>query len=123
MQERNFLTFSSVIDILRIKPNLVPPNGVECPKALNHASVSFLFTRYIAADPCRLTAAFSLHCALFQAQGEGIGEHGDELGIRGFALIKQLEKSVNSGIVKSYGRKQLKHYYGERAGRKCLNLT
>ena len=29
---------------------------------------------------------FSLHCALFQAQGEGIGEHGDELGIRRLAL-------------------------------------
>ena len=80
------MTFSSAIDILRIKPNLVPPNGVERPKALNHASVSFLFTRYIAADPCRLTAAFSLPSALFQAQGEAVGEHGDELGIRRLAL-------------------------------------
>ena len=110
-------------DTLWTKPSLVPPNGVERPKALNHALVSFLFTRYIASDPCRLTAAFSLPSALFQAQGEAIGEHGDELGIRGFALIEQLEKSVNSGIVKSHGGKQLKHYYGERAGRKCLNLT
>ena len=31
-------------------------------------------------------AHFSLHRALLQAQGEGIGEHGDELGIRRFAL-------------------------------------
>ena len=30
--------------------------------------------------------AFSLHRALFQAQGEGIREHGDELGIRRLAL-------------------------------------
>ena len=29
---------------------------------------------------------FSLHRALLQAQGEAVGEHGDELGIRRLAL-------------------------------------
>ena len=34
----------------------------------------------------RASNRFSLRRALFQAQGEGIGEHGDELGVRRLAL-------------------------------------
>ena len=37
------LTFSLAPDILRIRPNLVPPNGVERPKALNHFWSLFCF--------------------------------------------------------------------------------
>ena len=37
------LLFSPESRILRMRPNLVPPNGVERPKALNQFTVSFLF--------------------------------------------------------------------------------
>ena len=37
------LMFFALSDIMRMRPSLVPPNGVERPKALNQLMVSFLF--------------------------------------------------------------------------------
>lgn len=54
---KKWLLFSSESRILRMRPNLVPPNGVERPKALNQFTVSLLF---FPSTICRFQATACL---------------------------------------------------------------